>query len=228
MTDSLAGRRVLVLGGSGELGRRVAVELAQRGARVALTGRDPSRLQQAAAAVGAEVPTSVFDLQTGDPSSLVDWARSALGGLDGLVVASGVVAFGSVADADQATMQELLTVNLAGPLGIIRAALPELSGGFVVGITGVVAEMAPAGLAAYSASKAGFSSALTALRREVRRQKIHVLDARPPHTETGLATRPIAGSPPPLPTGLDPDAVAKIIVEGLVAGLTELPSTAFQ
>ncbi len=228
MTDSLAGRRVLVLGGSGQLGRRVASELAQRGARVALTGRDSARLLDAATAVGAGVPTLAFDLRTGDPTSLVEWARSALGGLDGIVVASGVVAFGSVADTDEAIVHELLAVNLTGPLGVIRAALPELSGGFVVGITGVVAEMAPAGLAAYSASKAGFASALMALRREVRRQKIQVLEARPPHTETGLATRSIAGSAPPLPTGLDPDAVAKIIVEGLVAGLTELPSTAFR
>jgi cyclic-di-GMP-binding biofilm dispersal mediator protein len=63
--------------------------------------------------------------------------------------------------------------------------------------------------------------------RELRRARIRLVDARPPHTETGLATRPIAGSAPVLPTGLDPDAVAERIVTAIEADERDLASTAF-
>lgn len=52
-------------------------------------------------------------------------------------------------------------------------------------------------MAPYSASKAALTGYLTALRHEVRRARITVLDVRPPHLETGLVERAIAGSAPP-------------------------------
>jgi cyclic-di-GMP-binding biofilm dispersal mediator protein len=82
-------------------------------------------------------------------------------------------------------------------------------------------------MAAYSAAKAGLSAATRALARELRRERIHVLDARPPHTETGLAERPIEGAAPPLPAGLTPDAVARRIVVGLLEGERELSAADF-
>lgn len=54
-----------------------------------------------------------------------------------------------------------------------------------------------------------------------------VIDIRPPHTETGLADRPLAGTAPSLPEGLDPDVVARTIVEAIASGARELPSNAF-
>ena len=56
---------------------------------------------------------------------------------------------------------------------------------------------------------------------------IRIVDARPGHTETGLATRAIAGTAPAFPTGLDPDAVAQRIVTAIADGEKDLPSTAF-
>ena len=56
---------------------------------------------------------------------------------------------------------------------------------------------------------------------------MHVLDVRPPHTETGLATRPIAGTAPRLPAGLAPAVVAERIVTAIEADEAELGSTAF-
>ena len=57
-----------------------------------------------------------------------------------------------------------------------------------------------------------------------------MIDARPPHTETGLAGRAIAGTAPNMPTGLDPADVARVICDALDAdttGLIDLPSSAF-
>ena len=82
-------------------------------------------------------------------------------------------------------------------------------------------------MAAYAASKAALSAADQALSRELRRVGITVTDARPPHTETGLAQHPIAGTAPRLPEGLQPEVVARRIVEAIRAGEREVPAKAF-
>lgn len=226
-TIDLAGRRVLVLGGSGELGRRLAAECLERGARVMLAGREAASLQEQAERLGSGVVYADFDLRRDDPGSLVDEAIGLLGGLDGVVNAAGVVAFGPLQDLTDEALADLVAVDFTGPLRVMRAAIPHLAGGFLVNLTGVVAEQPVGGMAAYSAVKAGLSAATRALARELRRNGIHVLDARPPHTETGLAGRPIEGTAPPLPEGLSPDRVATQVIEGLVAGKRELASSDF-
>jgi short-subunit dehydrogenase len=77
-------------------------------------------------------------------------------------------------------------------------------------------------MAAYSASKAALSAHLTALRREVRRRGIAVLDVRPPHMDTGFAGRALAGGPPALPAGFDPDALVATVLDALRAGRREV------
>ncbi len=227
-TVELSGSRILVLGGSGVLGGLIAAELDRAGAKVMLAGRDPDRLREQASRIGASVPSVMFDLAVPSHAThVVDTAIQSLGGLDGLVNAAGVVAFGPLADMDDAALDELVAVDLLGPLRVMRVALPHLEGGFIVNISGVVAESPVAGMAAYSAVKAGLSAATIALGRELRRQGIHVLDARPPHTETGLADHPIAGRAPAMPVGLDPALVAGVIVTGLAEGRRELPAEAF-
>jgi cyclic-di-GMP-binding biofilm dispersal mediator protein len=224
----LEGARILVLGGSGELGRRIAARLTEHGARVTLAGRDPHRLVAAAGAIGPDVPSILFDLcEPAHAAHVVDTAATQLGGLDGVVNAAGVVGFGDLADLDDRALDELVAADLVGPLRVMREALRHLDGGFFVNLTGVVADQPVAGMAAYSAVKAGLSAASQALGRELRRRGIHVLDARPPHTETGLASRPIAGEAPRFPTGLDPELVARRIVEGLAAGDRELVAEMF-
>jgi cyclic-di-GMP-binding biofilm dispersal mediator protein len=224
----LTAARVLVLGGSGVLGSAIASELRRHGARVMLAGRDAVRLHQRATELGPDVPSVVFDLT--DPNHAAHVVESAiehLGGLDGLINAAGVVAFGALAELDDAALEELVAADLVGPLRVIRTALPHLADGFVVNVTGVVAEAPVANMAAYSAVKAGLSAATIALGRELRRQRTHVLDARPPHTETGLASRPIAGTAPPMPDGLDPRQVAGVIVDGILNDQRELPAASF-
>ena len=220
----LTGRRLLVLGGSGQLGRRIARVAATHGAAVALAGRDPSRLAEAAAHAGPGVITIALDL--GEPARFAPAlaeVHSRLGGLDGIVNAAGVVAFGPLAETGDDVIDELVAVDFSGPLKLMRTVLPYLEGdGFWVNLTGVVAEQPMAGLAAYSAVKAALSAASRAAARELRRSGVRVIDARPPHTETGLAARPIAGTAPALPGGLDPEAVAARVVTAIEAGEREL------
>ncbi len=226
-TIDLAGKNVLILGGSGELGRRLAAEFYRRGSRVMLAGRSSGDLEKQARQLGPEVVYSSFDLRDADPGRIIDEAYRLLGALDGVVNAAGIVAFGPLEELGDEALNDLVAVNFSGPLRVMRAAVRRMDGGFLVNVTGVVAESPIGGMAAYSAVKAGLSAATRALARELRSKRIQVLDARPPHTETGLAGRPIEGVAPALPDGLDPDVVAVRVVDAVVAGRRELAAADF-
>lgn len=222
MTD-LSGKSYLVIGASGALGSRIARLLADRGAGLTVTGRDADAL----AAIGAHAVTA--DLRDPDAArTVVEAAREHHGRLDGVVIAAGVVAFGPLTDIDDDTVDDLVLVDFLAPLRVVRAALPVVEqGGVILGISAVVAERPMPNMAVYSAVKAATAALFTAARTEARRRKIRVVDVRPPHTETGLAGRAIAGDPPRLPTGLEPDAVAERIVAALLGDETDVPSTHF-
>ncbi|MEO8108319.1 MAG: SDR family oxidoreductase, partial [Actinomycetes bacterium] len=205
--------------------------LALEGAQLTLLGRDIGRLE--ALDLDAELVTG--DLR--DPETSVRAAAAAVaeyGRLDSLVVASGVVAFGQVGDLPDEALVDLFLVNTLAPVRLLRAALPHLVASardgrspFIVNVSAVVAEQPTAGMAAYSASKAALTAYDVAAGRELRRAGIRLIDARPPHTETGLAERPLAGTAPRLPPGLDPDAVAARVIAALLDEERDLPSTSF-
>lgn len=221
----MTGRSVLIAGASGGLGREIASVLASRGARLTLVGRDAARLE----ALGIEGRRVALDLRDVDACrSAVQAAVEHGGALDVVVNAVGVVAFGPVDELSVDVMEELFLTNTFVPIMLATAALPALAqGGTLVNISGVIAEQNLPGMAAYGASKAAVRSFDEALGREARRRGVRVLDARPPHTETGLAGRAIAGTAPRMPQGLDPAHVARVICDALDAGTTDLPSTAF-
>lgn len=215
------GARVLVAGASGGMGGALSRELAGRGARLAVSGRDPGRLAAIAAATAGVALVRDLTEPTG-PEQLVAEAADALGGLDAVVCAAGVVAFGPVAELDDRVLTQLFTVNTLAPIRLSRAALGALGeGGAVVNVSAIVADMPTAGMAAYSASKAALTAFDAALRREARRARVHVLDVRPPHTETGLTGRPLAGEAPRLAQGRDPADIARRIVDALAADAAE-------
>ncbi len=224
----LSDAKVLVLGGSGVLGGEIGRTLKERKAKVALSGRNEERLRDNAMAIGGIVPTIVADLTERDgPVNVVEQATQLLGGLDGVVNAAGTVAFGDVDELEDSVFYELIATNLTGPIRTIREASRQMDGGFVVSISGLTAETPVAGMAAYSGAKAALSFMTRAIGRELRRKGIHVLDARPPHTETGLIHRALVGEPPSLPRGLDPRDVAFTIVDALEKGRRELAAADF-
>lgn len=228
---SLAGSSILVVGATGGLGRQIAHILAAEGALLTLHGRTTERL----AALGIDGARVTGDLRdAGTAADLVAAALNAHGRLDGVVNAAGVVAFGPMAEVSDDTIDTLMAVNAAAPMRLLRAAYPALiesSGNhrdpFVLTLSGVVSESPTANMAAYSASKAALAAFAKAAGREIRRDGIRFVDARPGHTETGLATRPIQGSAPRLPAGYSPADVARRVVDAIIAGERDLPSTAF-
>lgn len=221
----LDGASVLLAGATGGLGRAIGAELVRRGAVLTLVARSIERL----GALDLPGSRTAADLRSPDAcAAAVAAAVDHCGHLDIVVNAIGVVAFGTVDELSIDTMEELFLTNTFVPIMLARAALPVLRpGGALVNISGVIAETNLPGMAAYGASKAAVRSFDEALAREARRRNVRVLDARPPHTETGLAGHPLAGVAPRMPTGLSPEHVARVICDALASGASDLPSTAF-
>jgi len=218
-----SGTRTLVAGATGALGSGIVRALHREGAHLALAGRDATRLDALAAEVG-DAHSSTFEaLDLERCAAVVDEATDALGGLDLLVVAFGVAAFGPGEDTDDVVTEHLLTVNTMAPMAMVRQAVRRMEGnGTVAVLSAILADYPTAGMAAYTASKAGLSAWLTALRQEQRRKGVTIFDVRPPHLETGLAERAIAGEAPPMKAGAEVDEVVRLVVDGIRDGRREL------
>ena len=216
------GLRVLLVGATGGFGSALSTAFGVAGARLVLSGRDAKRLTERRNALGCQVLAADLTAD-GAPEDLLAGAAELLGGLDMVVCAVGVVAFGPVSDVTDDTLRALFEVNTLLPIRLARASLGVLGrGGVIVNTPGIVARQPMAGMAAYSASKAALSAFDIALTREARRVGVRVLDLCPPHMETGLATRPLAGSPPNLPTGRDPAEMAQRVFGALESDGSEV------
>lgn len=205
---ALQGAVVAVVGATGGLGREISAVLTERGATVVRVGRNQP----------ADVQIDLRDNTAGD--ELVAYCTDQFERLDGVIVAAGIVAFGDLVDTDDIVIEELFLTNALGPMWLAKRVAAPLadSRGFFVNVSGVVADTPMPGMAAYSASKAAAAAAMESVRREFRRSKVHVIDVRPPHTETGLANHPLDGTAPKMPEGLTPRAVADRIVIAIEQG----------
>lgn len=205
MSRSTAGRvagKVCVVTGAGSgIGRALALELAKRGARLALSDVSETGLAetaQRARALGAQVHTARLDVSERD--AFFAYARVVVGEF-GVVHQvynnAGVASSGTVLDSDWSEYQRVLGTNLFGVIHGTQAFLPHLvaSGdGHVVNISSLNGFMAQSGLSAYSASKFGVRGFTEALRAEVLAagQPIAVTVVHPGGVRTSIASSALA------------------------------------
>jgi len=210
----LTDARILVCGASGALGGGIARALVVAGARVVAAGRDEQRLQEIAGVCGTK-PLILDVVDVDSCREVVEEAATALGGLDGLVVTVGAPAFGNALDLDAAVTEELFAVNTLGPMALVRAVAERLDdGGFVAVFSAILADQPAAGMADYSAAKSALSAWLRVLHREERR-RFTVIDVRPPHLDTGLETRALAGEAPRLPDPVPAGDVVQAVMRAI-------------
>ncbi|MEW2373511.1 SDR family NAD(P)-dependent oxidoreductase [Streptomyces sp. NPDC006656] len=212
--------RVLVVGATGELGTHAVHGLMTRGSQPAVAGRDPGRLDALAERTGC--PALAIDAYDLDGcAGAAAWAAAVLGGLDGVLVAVGVPAFGTADSVPDAVAEHLMTVNALCPMAVLRGAIPVVrDGGFLAAITGAIVETPLTGAADYAAAKSALSCWLTVVSREVRRRDVQVTDARLPHMATGFESRGVYGSPPRLPPGADPATEVAALLDRLLGHLS--------
>lgn len=121
----VAARRALVVGGSSDIGRAVAVSLAGLGHEVVLWGRDAGRLEAAATACGGADVGLVDVTDTAAARRELDRVV-ARGGLDVVVWAAGVFDWAPAHEADPSRWEQVLDVNLTAAAVLTTLVLPTL------------------------------------------------------------------------------------------------------
>lgn len=157
--DKLGGRRIVITGAAGGMGRAIAEMFVGAGARVALLDRNGAGVGAVADTLGAAARG--FSCDVTDRAGLdtaVAGAAAALGGIDGIVNAAGILDITPMSQLDPDNWDRMIAVNLTGPYNVIRATLPHLQAAeraTIVNIASVSAFMPMPGTSGYSASKAG-------------------------------------------------------------------------
>jgi 3-oxoacyl-[acyl-carrier protein] reductase len=127
MFTSVAGRSVVVTGGSKGIGRGIARVFLREGANVTIVGRDPQTLAAAAADLG-DVATVVADVSRRDDClRMAEQATDRFGGIDVLCANAGVFPEGRLADLDEADVDHVFGVNVKGTMFSVQACLPALA-----------------------------------------------------------------------------------------------------
>jgi NAD(P)-dependent dehydrogenase (short-subunit alcohol dehydrogenase family) len=172
---SFANARALVVGGSRGIGRAVAIELARRGADVAVIYRasetQANEVVDAVQEIGRKALAVRADLADAQAVGRgVDQAVAFLGGLDTLIQAAGAMGtWKSVADLTVAEWDRYIAVDLCGTFYAIRHALPHLrkSGrGSIVAVSSIAAQMCQARNAQGAAAKAGVEALIRVVAKE--------------------------------------------------------------
>ena len=191
----LAGRKAVITGGAGGIGQAIARLFLAEGAQVVLVDRDEASLQAAARAIGAaggpqDLSTLTLDLADASQLQSIDaHLASEDDRLDILVNNAAVREYHRLADADAASWERILSVNLVGTQLLTAHLLPRLrrSGrGAVVNVSSAFGIVGRAGMGQYDATKAALVAATRVLAIEEAAQGVRVNAVCPGSVLTGF------------------------------------------
>ena len=178
--NDLSGKRVLVTGAGMGIGQGIAVELARRGANVAVhyAHTEPDETVARIEEQGSKAVTVHGDLsKVEECERTVDTAAEALGGLDALVNNAGVTRALDFLDTDEETYDSVFDLNMKGYFFLARRAVPfmiEDGGGSIVNITSVHGFAGFPNHTAYAATKGAINAFTRQLAIELAESKIRV------------------------------------------------------
>ena len=222
MTVAAADGRVLLIGGTSEIGQAIARRLAVEGpVRLFLLGRDADALARAATSLEATgCPVAGYDVVDADDLGAHEDALSRAfdraGGFEVVVLAIGVLGGQEGLDAGREEATEVMRVNFLGGGSLLLASLRRLRAqghGTLVVLSSVAAERPRASNAIYGAAKAGLDSLAQGLADGLAGSGVRVLVVRPGFVKTRMT----AGLKP-APFAVAPEAVAAATVKGLQRG----------
>lgn len=233
----LNGLRIVVTGASSGIGREIALQLAQRGAHVLATARREPKLHELAQeladkatknAIGTieVIPGDITDAPFRE--SLAAWCRQHWGGVDVLVNNAGAGAIGSFAVSQPDRIRRVMELDFFAPVELTRLMLPLLRKGTrpaIMNIGSVLSHRAVPMKSEYCAAKFALRGWSEALRCELAREKIDVLQISPSTTRSEFfdalidtdknQTSDSIGS-------MSPKKVAAIAIAGLVRSRREI------
>jgi len=212
-------KRIIITGASSGIGAAIAHELAKQGHHLGLCARRGEELESLCNALQEKHPNGKFFWEALDVSMLDQVAQriqtltSRLGGLDILVANAGVIGVRRTGSGELEKDQSIFSVNLMGAIATVDAAVAifkDQGHGQIVGISSFSAFIGIPGSAAYSASKAGFSNYLQAVRTELCNRNIQVTCIHPGFIQTDLSP-----NMEKYPFVIKADKAAKIMVKAI-------------
>jgi short-subunit dehydrogenase len=216
------GRRALVTGASGGLGRAIARDLHARGATVVATARRAGVLAELRAELGARVETITADLaDRGAVSVLVGQA----GQIDVLVANAALPASGLLLSMEPAHIDRALEVNLRAPIQLARALAPamlERGEGHLVFMSSLSGKVASPGGALYSATKFGLRGVAHGLREDLAGSGVGVTVVFPGFIRAAGMFHDSGAKLPPYVGTRTPEQVAEAVARGIERGRLEV------
>src|ERR1700683_2592113 len=178
---NLRNAAALITGGSSGIGRAIAESLASSGARVAITGRDKRRLEEAAQSTKA-VPIVADVSKESDVERTYREVLKEFGELDILVNNAGVGVFKSLVDFDRASFESVFATNVTGAMLMGREAAKIFiakKSGDIVNIASTAALRGAPNGSAYYGSKFALRGMTECWRAELRQHNIRVFLINP-------------------------------------------------
>ena len=190
MFQSLDKQIALITGGSTGIGAAAALQFAEAGAKVLITGRHEATLRESASR-HPNIAYLVADVaKPADAARSIDEVKRRFGRLDVLVNNAGNAEIAPLADATAEHVRRTLDINVSGLIETTRLALPLLrqSKGAIVNLTTVIADQPFANMSVYCASKAAVLALTRSWAQELGAEGIRVNAVSPGPIETPLFT----------------------------------------
>jgi 3-oxoacyl-[acyl-carrier protein] reductase len=202
MDLGLGGRGYLLTGASRGLGLATARALVDDGARVLVSSRSRESVDAAVAGLGDGASGVAADLaDPGAAEALVSAALDRLGRVDGLLVSVGGPATGTVLDTPEEAWRDAVESVLLGPLRLVRALVPHLDEGAVIGMVLSTSARSPLpGLAVSNGLRPGLAMTLKSLADDLGPRGIRVVGLMPGTIATDRVTEVEAASGDPAAT----------------------------
>jgi short-subunit dehydrogenase len=231
MQRELTGKRAILTGASGGIGRALATDLVKAGVRLAIAARNSDKLNELATSLktaSSDVVVVPADItKPEDRQHLVESAVASFGGLDLLINNAGVGSWGHFADSTEAICRTVMEVNFFGPIELTRLAMPPLTNGNQSAVVNVTSMCGRKGMPAwpeYSASKFGLIGMSEAWRAEFARFDVDVLTIVPGMTNSGFQNnwlRTDGKADLRFDEGMTPEYLAAKIVDAIRTNRTE-------
>ena len=192
----LEGKRAVITGGTTGIGLATAQLFLQEGARVAITGQNPDRLDEARRMLGPDTLVVKSDAGSiADTEAMIAEVGRAFGGIDVLFLNAGIAKFVPFAEVTEALFDEQFAVNVKGVLFTVQKADRLLQpGASVIVTTSAANRIGFPGSTVYAASKAAARSLVRVLAAELAARNIRVNAISPGPIETPIMGK--SGLPP--------------------------------
>ncbi len=226
---ALTGRVALITGGSRGIGLAIARRLESMGARVAICGRDASRLKDASerlAREGIQALAIVADVTRADDiAGFIQKAEGELGPTDILVNNAGLGIFGGFHERSESEWDTVLDTNLKSVFLVSRAVVPGMiqrRRGYIINISSLAGKNAFVGGGIYCASKWGLMGLNNCMAEELRVHGIRVCAVCPGSVATEFSPHTGRDSAKMLQAEDVAHAVAAIVTEGTQSFMSEI------